>query len=130
MKTIRLTLIIFSFIISTNVFSREFIIFSVEHSIDMGGTTKKAPKNFFINIGKLQGVTKGSRLKVLRKTINKNEFESGKEYQTYIPIGTVKIIHSDENSSIGIKDELYSEDSGNFALYPRSFMIGDKVSIN
>ena len=117
-------------IISANVMSKEFIIFSVEHSIDMGGTTAKTPKNFFINIGKLQGVTKGSRLKVLRKTINKNQFESGKEYQTYVPIGTVKIIHSDENSSIGIKDELFSEESSNFAASPKSFMIGDKVSIN
>lgn len=81
-------------------------------------------------MGKTQGVTKGTKLRVLRKTIRKNQLENDKEYQTYVPIGTVKVIHSDEYSSIAIKDQVFSENGDSLIFSPKSFMIGDIIKVN
>jgi hypothetical protein len=131
MKHLRLTLIILISLIISEVRSKEYIIFSVEHQLDMGHKKNDETfKNFFINMGKTQGVTKGTKLRVLRKTIKKNQLDNDKEYQTFIPIGVVKVIHSDEYSSIAIKDEVFSESGSSIILSPNSFMIGDVIKVN
>ena len=131
MKHLRLTLIILISLLISEVRSKEYIIFSVEHQLDMGHKKNDETfKNFFINMGKTQGVTKGTKLRVLRKTIKKNQLDNDKEYQTFIPIGVVKVIHSDEYSSIAIKDEVFSESGSSIILSANSFMIGDVIKVN
>ena len=131
MKQLRLTLLILISFFNFTAESKEYIIFSVEHELSMGINNEKPTlKNFFINMGKTQGVTKGTRLKVLRKTIKRNELENDKEYQTFIPVGTVRVIHSDEYSSIAIKDQIFSEEGDSLILSPKSFMIGDIIKVN
>jgi len=131
MKYLSLALLVVLIFITSEVKSKEYIIFSVEHQLEMGNeSNNKSLKNFFINMGKTQGVTKGTKLKVLRKTIRKNQLDNDKEYQTYVPIGTVRVIHSDEYSSIAITDELYSENGDPVIFSPKSFMIGDVIKVN
>ena len=131
MKYLSLTLLMLITFASTTLECKEYIIFSVEHQLNMGHQNEeKNLKNFFINMGKTQGVTKGTKLRVLRKTIKKNELDNDKEYQTYVPIGVIKVIHSDEFSSIAIKDEIFSENGDPVIFSPRSFMIGDVIKVN
>jgi len=88
-------------------------------------TNEKPQKNFFINMGKTQGVSKGSKLAVLRRVLKKNIIEENKEYQSLVPLGTIEIIHSDEYSSIGVASEKFRNDD--FAISPKAFMVGDIV---
>jgi len=131
MKYLSLTLLVFAIFVASSVQSKEYIIFSVEHKLKMDNhPDHRSLKNFFINMGKTQGVTKGTKLRVLRKTIRKNKLENDKEYQTFVPIGTVKVIHSDEYSSIAITDEIFSENGDHVIFSPNSFMIGDIIKVN
>ena len=114
------------FAISLNLFAKDYVIFSVEHSLPMGEIANEKPqKNFFINMGKTQGVAKGSKLAVLRRVLKKNMIEENKEYQSLVPLGTIEIIHSDEYSSIGIASEKFMNDD--FTISPKAFMVGDIV---
>ena len=118
------------FIFSNNLFAKNYIIFSVENPLPTGKEKKeRTQKNFFINIGKIQGISKGSKLEVVRKSIRTNSMENNKEYTNYIPIGKIKVIHSDDYSSIAVTDEIYTTGANSPLAEPSSFMIGDFVKV-
>ena len=119
-------ILFFSLVINSNLLAKDYVIFSVEHSLPMGEIkNENLQKNFFVNVGKIQGVTKGSKLSVLRRVLKKSSLENNKEYQTLVPLGTIEVIHSDEYSSIGIADEKFRNQD--IAISPNTFMVGDLV---
>ena len=125
-KTTLLLLIFFS----SPTFSKNFFIYSIEHKLPTGkfGTNEEPQKNFYLNIGSLQGLEKGSIVEVRRKVSKNNKFSNNNEHIFHIRVGLLKIIHVSENSSIGISDRRESESNKPILQYS-TVMLGDEVTI-
>ena len=77
--TLAKILILFSLIVF-NIQSRDFIIYSVEHDLPMGHENEMLRKNYYLNIGTQQGISKGTTLDVYRAISQNDPFETKKRY--------------------------------------------------
>ena len=111
----------------TNLYAKEFIIYSIEHAVPMGYEDEKVNKNYYLNLGRLQGIRTGSIVNVLRRKITKNQFHNYEQVEMDIKLGTIRIIHSEDYASIGV-EETKSNESKEFSGHP-GFMIGDIVTV-
>ena len=118
-------------LISFNVFPKNFIVYSIDHHIPTGenGTTETPQKNFYLNIGSLQGVEEGSILEVRRKVTKNNKFENNKEFTLHMRIGLIRVIEVFDNSSIAVSEEIYRENTTHPFTGFQSVMLGDHVNI-
>lgn len=94
----------------------------------MGEPNEIVKKNYYVNLGKGQGVNQGTVLNVYRQISRIDAYESKQRFNYNIKIGELKVIHSEDSSSIGLiqnfrdqKDDPLFEISG--------LMIGDKVDV-
>ena len=117
-------------VLNFNTYSKNFFIYSIDHKIPSGqfGTTELPQKNFYLNMGTLQGVEEGTILEVKRKISKNNKFKNNQEYTFHIRVGLIKVIQADKNSSIAIKEEMSIDNDRPFTEY-QSVMLGDEVSI-
>ncbi|MCO4755873.1 MAG: hypothetical protein KC478_15435 [Bacteriovoracaceae bacterium] len=110
-------------------FSREHQIYSVEEEVPMGYENETLKKNYYVNIGENQGVTKGTTLNVFRIISKLNPYENQKRVNHRIKIGELKVLHADEEAAIGAIQLLNKgDDTPLFEI--ENFMIGDHVSVN
>lgn len=107
--------------------AKDYVIYSISQDIPMGYEKEVLRKNFYIDMGKNQGVAKGSVLDVFRVVSVLDPYESKKRFNHKIKIGEVKILHAEEASSIGIVHKLESEDETPLFEIGK-LMIGDVVS--
>lgn len=108
--------------------ARDYVIYSVAQDLPMGEENEVIRKNFYVNIGQNQGVTRGTVLDVYRTIAKQNAYES-KRVSYKVKIGEVEVLHSTENASIGIsKKLLLDKKSPIFSI--NNFMIGDNVSVS
>ncbi|OFZ27120.1 MAG: hypothetical protein A2381_10715 [Bdellovibrionales bacterium RIFOXYB1_FULL_37_110] len=120
-------LIIFLIKISP-VFSKDFVIFSIAEEIPMGTEGEKIKKNYYLNIGQLQGVGSGATLDVYRNISRLDPYSDKTRYYFKIKIGELEVLHSEENASIAMLKNFEKE---NNLLYEiNAFMIGDEVNIH
>jgi len=107
--------------------AKDYVIYSISQDIPMGYEKEVLRKNFYIDMGKNQGVAKGSVLDVFRVVSVLDPYENKKRFNHRIKIGEVKVLHSEESSSIGVlhKTEKF-EDTPIFEI--GKLMIGDVVS--
>ncbi|MFA6237360.1 MAG: hypothetical protein WC635_08555 [Bacteriovorax sp.] len=82
--------------------AKDYVIYSISQDIPMGHEKEVLRKNFYIDMGKNQGVAKGSVLDVYRVVSVLDPYESKKRFNHKIKIGEVKVLHSEESSSIGV----------------------------
>ena len=124
--TISLLVLLFTF--STH--SKNYFIYSIDHKIPTGerGTSQLPQKNFYLNIGTLQGVEEGTVLEVRRKISKNNKFQNNKEFTFHIKVGLLKVIQANENSSIAIVENSRSKKNEPFTEY-QAVMLGDEVTI-
>jgi hypothetical protein len=104
--------------------AKDYIIYSISQDIPMGYEKEVLRKNFYIDMGKNQGVTKGSILDIFRVISVLDPYESKKRFNHRIKIGEVKVLHSEESSSIGVLNKIEtSEETPVFEI--GKLMIGD-----
>ncbi len=85
-------------------------------------------KNFYINMGSQQGIREGSLLDVYRIISRLDPYEDKKRYNYRVKIGEVKILHTEENSSIAATNKMFlTKDNPLFEI--KNLMIGDHVDI-
>jgi len=110
--------------------SKNYFIYSIDHKLPSGiyGTDDIPEKNFYLNIGTLQGVDEGTVLEVRRKVSKNNKFNNNQEHTFHIRVGLLKVIQASENSSIAISETIDSENDDPFTEY-NSVMLGDEVAI-
>jgi hypothetical protein len=107
--------------------AKDYVIYSISQDIPMGVEKEVLRKNFYIDMGKNQGVTKGSVLDVYRVISVLDPYESKKRFNHKVKIGEVKVLHSEDTSSIGVLNKLESdEETPVFEV--GKLMIGDVVS--
>ncbi len=111
---------------TSKVFCKDYIIYSVTHNVLMGEPNEQSIKNYFVNIGKQQGLKKGSVLNVYRSLTMSDPYETKNRYNYKIKIGEIKILHAEDGSSIALVDKISDE---KLAFEVRNFMIGDKVEV-
>jgi hypothetical protein len=130
MSKFGLALVIMLFIemnfVHTKVSAAESTVYEVYRGVDLGESDRPPPKDIFINMGSNQGVKKGTMLDVYRKITSFDELTQKLAGDHMIPIGRVKVIHSDEKTSIARLDKFVSLDQEP-ALVPQAIMIGDVV---
>lgn len=109
--------------------AREHQIYSVEEELSMGRPNEILKKNYYVNIGQNQGVSKGTMLNVYRVISNLNPYENQKRINHRVKIGELKILHADQEAAIGALSKL--NNGPNDPLFEiENFMIGDHVSVS
>jgi hypothetical protein len=93
----------------------------------MGVEKETLRKNFYIDMGKNQGVVKGTILDVFRVVSVLDPYESKKRFNHKIKIGEVKVLHAEDGSSIGALNKIENEDDTPVFEIGK-LMIGDVVS--
>lgn len=106
--------------------SKEFIVFSVGHDLPMKNDTYEVKKNYFLNIGADQGVKEGTKVNVLRAITTKNPYENQKIINYKVKISELKIIHSNDHSSIGVEE---TPKKTEVIFDVKGIMIGDTIEV-
>ncbi|MDO9183505.1 MAG: hypothetical protein Q7U04_13910 [Bacteriovorax sp.] len=107
--------------------AKDYVIYSISQDIPMGIEKEVLRKNFYIDMGKNQGVVKGSVLDVFRVVSVLDPYESKKRFNHKIKIGEVKVLHSEDGSSIGMLNKFENVDETPVFEIGK-LMIGDVVS--
>jgi hypothetical protein len=107
--------------------AKDYVIYSISQDIPMGIEKEVLRKNYYIDMGKNQGVSKGSLLDVYRVVSVLDPYESKKRFNHKIKIGEVKVLHAEDGSSIGIMNKIESDDETPVFEIGK-LMIGDVVS--
>ncbi len=108
--------------------AKDYVIYSISQDIPMGNKDEIIRKNFYVDMGKNQGVKKGSVLDVYRVVSVLDPYESKKRYNHRVKIGEVKVLHAEDASAIGVLNKLEeSEETPVFEV--GKMMIGDIVTV-
>lgn len=107
-------------------YPRDYIVYSIVQSVPMGHKNEVVKKNYYLNMGNNQGIQKGTVIDVFRSLSRVDPYASKKRYNYNIKVGELKILHSEEQSSIAkLNKLLIQEDVPLFDI--DGIMIGDKV---
>lgn len=132
MKKINLHLIFFLSLslMATVGFARDYIIYSIAQDIPMGDENEKINKNYYLNMGQNQGLKKGTIVDVFRVISRLDPYETKKRYNYKVKIGELKVLHTEQESSIAHL-ERFNEEKGNDLIYYDipGFMIGDHINV-
>ena len=108
--------------------AKDYVIYSISQDIPMGYKDELIKKNFFVDMGKNQGVKKGSILDVYRVVSVLDPYESKKRYNHRVKIGEMKVLHVEDSSAIGRLNKL--EDGEETPVFEiGKMMIGDIVTV-
>lgn len=117
------------FLFSFNIKANDHLIYSIDEEVPMGFEGEISKRNYYLNIGSDQGVAEGTVIDVYRTISKLNPYDNQKRINHKIKIGELKVIHSEDQSSIGRVQKLnLDEDSPLFEI--ENFMIGDYISVN
>lgn len=101
-------------------------VYQVYRPIDLGLGEGQPPKDIFISMGSSEGIRKGSVLDVYRRISSFDNLTQKHMGDHMIPVGRIKVIHSDEKTAIARLDRFVSLEQEP-ALLPQAIMIGDVV---
>jgi hypothetical protein len=106
----------------------DYSVYEVYRAIDLGESDRPPPKEIFVNMGSNQGVKKGSVLDVYRKVVSFDILSEKVGGEHMIPVGRIKVIHTDEKTAIARVDRYVSLEQ-EVSLLPQTVMIGDLVRL-
>lgn len=111
----------------TEEVSRDYVVYSVYQAINMSNDPKDAPpKDYYINMGKQQGVHQGSILEV-RRRVSTYDLVSEQLYRDLtVPVALVKVIHVEAVAAIARLQKLLPLQSTPMVA-PRAILVGDLV---
>jgi len=112
----------------TQVHPREYIIYSVAQDIPMGTPDEIINKNYYVNMGTKQGLDQGTVLDVFRVVSRVDPYKTKKRYNYRVKIGELKVLHTEDDSSIAELSQINPESDKIYFEVP-SFMIGDHVEV-
>ena len=124
MKILLLFLMVLVVSFLPSVQAKDYIIYSISQDLPMGDG-KKVKKNFYVNIGKDQGVKKGILLSVYRLVSKSDPYNNNARYNHQVKIGHLEILHSEKHSSITALKKSKSDTPYKLDIYHP--MIGDRV---
>ncbi len=124
----KILFLLVTLLISQNIWAKSYVIFSLAQDLSMGVENEVIRKNYYVNMGKGQGVKKDAVLDVFRIISVQNPYDNKKRVNYKVKIGELKVIHSSDEASIATLNEYEKEDVPVFEL--PQFMIGDHVAIN
>jgi hypothetical protein len=107
--------------------AKDYVIYSISQDFPMGNKDEVLRKNFYIDMGKNQGVNKGSVLDVYRVVSVLDPYESKKRFNHKIKVGEIKVLQSEDLSSIGVLNKTEKEEETP-VLEVGTLMIGDLVN--
>jgi hypothetical protein len=112
---------------ATMAIAKDYVIYSISQDIPMGNKNEVIRKNFYLDMGKTQGVSKGSILDVFRVVSILDPYENKKRFNHKIKVGEIKVLHAEDGSSIGMLSKLEApEETPLFEI--SNIMIGDVVT--
>ena len=106
----------------------EYNVYQVYRAVDLGESDRPPPKDIFVNMGSNQGLKKGTVLDVYRKISSFDNLTQRLVGDHVIPIGKIKVIHSDEKTAIARVEKFVSVEQEP-ALLPQAVMIGDIIRL-
>jgi hypothetical protein len=106
----------------------DYSVYEVFRAVDLGESDRPPPKEIFVNMGSNQGVKKGSVLDVYRKVVSFDNLSEKVGGEHMIPVGRIKVIHTDEKTAIARVDRYVSLEQEP-SLLPQTVMIGDLVRL-
>jgi len=109
-------------------YGQDFVIYSVAQEVPMQNNTPPAPKNYFVNLGTNQGVKPGTILNVARMISEIDPFKAHQRYNHRVKVGELKVIHSEDESSIAVAVDHDTKVEGLSPEYS-ALMIGDRVQV-
>lgn len=110
-------------------FARDYMIYSIVQELPMGEPNEIVKKNYYINIGKQQGVAKGTTLDVYRTVHRVDPYATKKRYNYKIKVGQMTVVHTEDNAAIGSVDSVQNG-KDDALLEIENLMIGDEVSVH
>jgi hypothetical protein len=123
-----LTLLSFLLFAQTT-YAKSYVIFSLAQDLSMGHEGEIIRKNYYINMGKSQGVKKESVVDVFRIVSVQNSYDNKARVNYKVKIGELKVLHASDEAAIATLNEYEKEDATPIFELPQ-FMVGDHVSIN
>lgn len=124
----KLIVLLLSLTISSSIYARSYVIFSMAQDLPMGTENEVVRKNYYVNMGSGQGIRKDSILTVFRIISVQNPYDSKKRVNYKVKIGELKVLHASEEASIAVVKDYVKDEAPIFEL--SQFMIGDHVAIN
>lgn len=95
----------------------------------MGVPNEVVKKNYYVNMGKLQGVQKGTTLDVFRTIQRVDPYTTKKRYNYKVKVGELKVVHTEDNAAIGSLESV-NNGKDEALLEINNLMIGDEVSVH
>ncbi len=114
---------------SANSYARDYIIYSISQDFPMGAPQEVLKKNFFVNIGKKQGVLAGTTLEVFRAITQNDPYKDKHSYHHSVKIGELRVIHSEDENAISMFHTELASAADTPQLEIAKFMIGDKITV-
>ena len=128
MRYLLLSMIVTSALWAPSVSAKTFLIYSVAQDLPMGTENQVIKKNFYVNMGKTQGVKKGTVLDVFRVVSVLNPYDNRKRMNHKVKIGELKVLHSNDEGAIANFHKMEEEDMPVLEL--DQFIVGDLVAVN
>lgn len=106
--------------------AQEYIVYSVYRPLDLGIPGELPQKDFYVNMGANQGISRGTVLEVVRR-VPTYDLTTQKLYKdAAFPIARLKVIHVEAQLAIARLEGMLPPDKTP-AILPRAVMVGDVV---
>lgn len=122
-------ILLVTFLFSLNLLAKDFMIFNIAQDLPMGEKDELIRKNYYVNLGKNQGVAVGTKLNVFRNYSVFNQYDTKTRIHYKIKVGELEVIHTDEASSIARSLSVFDGEKTPITDL-KYLMIGDNVSIS
>ena len=107
---------------------REHLVYSVYTGLNMGTDGEQTQRDFHVNIGAHEGVAKGSRLEVLRRSPTYDLVSQALYRDLTYPIAVLKVIHVEKDAAIARLEKMLPLEETP-ALLPPIVIVGDLVKL-
>ena len=117
-------------IFTTNIFAKDYVVYSVVQDVPMGTENEIIKKNFYINMGSDQGLKNGTIVNVFRNLSVEDPYNTKKRFTYSVKIAELEIIHSENYISIANLKGMTNSGLKSPLVDVQGVMIGDRVEVN
>lgn len=107
---------------------QEFVVYSVYRALDLGNSDEASLKDYYVNMGSKDGVSKGAVLEVRRRTATYDLINQKLYKDVAFPIATLRVIHVESSAAIARLEKMTPPEKTP-AISPRTIMVGDIVQL-
>jgi hypothetical protein len=127
-KILIMTIIGCIVVLPSHVSADEFTVYSVYKALDLGNPGEIPQKDYYVNMGRTQGIREGSVLDVMRRNPTYDVVAEKLYKDVTFPIAKLKVIHVEPGASIARLEKMLTVEKTP-AITPRAVMVGDLVKI-